>query len=114
MLQLLDDIEDPLQASQPLILVGLLVNYDKFETHNHYRPRFAETTDDGTLHAVIATIGQISFLLRDRYVAVLDDIPAAWSIGGTLSYVGLGALAGAKSAAPVMTEEQQKTLFDEQ
>jgi len=35
-------------------------------------------------------------------------------MAGTLSYVGLGALAGAKPAQPVLTEDQQKDLFAEQ
>lgn len=53
-------------------------------------------------------------LLRERYIAIHNDTPAGWSLGGTLSYVGLGSLAGAKAAAPTLTEEQQRDLFQEQ
>ena len=63
---------------------------------------------------MIESVGWTCTLLRELYIAIQDDTPATWSIGGTLSYVGLGALAGAKPAAPVLTEEQQREAFQEQ
>ena len=63
---------------------------------------------------MIDAVGWTCTLLRELLIAILHDTPATWSIGSTLSYVGLGSLAGAKPAAPVLTEEQQKELFQEQ
>lgn len=63
---------------------------------------------------VVQSLAWTTTLLRERYITILDDTPSTWSIGGTLSYVGLGALARAKPAAPVLTEEQQRQLFSEQ
>lgn len=63
---------------------------------------------------VVQSIAWTTTILRERYIAIQDDTPIGWSIGGTLSYVGLGALAGVKPAAPALTEDQQKELFLQQ
>lgn len=107
-------MDHPLRASEPFLLVGLLANYDKFETHNQYRVRLADYVDENAMQKVVESIGWTCKLLQDHYIAILDDTPAAWSIGGTLSYVGLGALARTKPAAPVLSEEEQRKLFAEQ
>jgi hypothetical protein len=107
-------MDHPLRASEPFLLVGLLANYDKFETQNQYRVRLADYVDDNGMEKVIESIGWTCKLLQDRYIAILDDSPAVWSIGGTLSYVGLGALARTKAPAPVLSEDEQRTLFSEQ
>lgn len=59
-------------------------------------------------------MSQTCISLRDEYVAIQNDVPESWSIGGTLGYIGLGALAGSKPAAPVLSEEDMKSLFAEQ
>lgn len=103
--------DNPTEASMPFLLIGLLANYDKFESaSNSYRTRFVDFVDDATMARISESIGSTSTLLRDLYVAIQDDAPAGWSIGGTLSYVGLGALAGAKPVI-TMTEEEQKIAF---
>lgn len=107
-------MDHPLRASEPFLLVGLLANYDKFETHNQYKVRLADHVDGAGMEKVIESIGWTCKLLQERYVAILDDSPAVWSIGGTLSYVGLGALARTKAPAPVLSEDEQRTLFAEQ
>lgn len=112
--QHIQTMDHPLRASEPFLLVGLLANYDKFETHNQYRTRLADFIDEGTMQKIIEAVGWTCKLLRDRYISVLDDTPTAWSIGGTLSYVGLGALTKTKPAAPVLSEDEQRTLFGEQ
>ena len=112
--QLVRQLESPIQAAEPMLLVGLLSNYNKFEVHNQYRVRFADFINEDGMKAVIESVGWTCNLLRQRYIAIHDDTPTTWSIGGTLSYVGLGSLAGAKPAAPVMTEDQQRELFLEQ
>jgi hypothetical protein len=112
--KLAHQLESPLQASEPLLLTGLLANYNKFEVHNQYRVRFADFVNEGTMTKVVQSLAWTSTLLRERYIAIQDDTPTAWSIGGTLSYVGLGSLTRRKSTVPVLTEEQQRELFSEQ
>jgi hypothetical protein len=65
---------------------------------------------------VVRSISWTTILLREKYVAIQDDVPAGWavSIGSTLSYVGLSSITGAKPPVPALTEEQQKELFAEQ
>lgn len=114
LMKLVHQLDNALQASEPLLLTGLLANYNKFEIHNQYRVRFADFVNDETMSKVVESVSWTCTLLRSRYVTILDDTPVGWSMAGTLSYVGLGALAGAKPAAPVLTEDQQKELFNEQ
>ncbi|KAK5711361.1 hypothetical protein LTR17_018428 [Elasticomyces elasticus] len=112
--QLIQHLAEPIQASNPLLLLGLLANHGKFESHNPYRTRFADFVHDETMTRIVESVGQTCMLLREKYIAIQDDTPVGWSVGNTLSYVGLGALAGAKPAQPVLTEEQQRELFAEQ
>lgn len=114
LMKLVHQLDNPLTASEPFLLTGLLANYNKFEVHNQYRIRFSDFVNEETMIRVVQSIAWTTTILRERYVTILDDTPAGWSIGGTLSYVGLGALAGAKPAAPTLTEEQQKELFSQQ
>ena len=107
-------LEHPLRASEPLLLTGLLANYNKFEVQNQYRVRFSDFVSDQTMKSIIDSVSWTCHLLRERYIAIQDDTPTAWSLSGTLSYVGLGSLTGAKPAPPTLTEEQQKELFQEQ
>ncbi|KAK5119375.1 hypothetical protein LTR85_007731 [Meristemomyces frigidus] len=114
LMKLVHQLDSPLQASEPFLLTGLLANYNKFEVHNQYHVRFSDFVNDETMEKVVESVAWTCALLRSRYVAIHDDTPVGWSVAGTLSYVGLSALAGAKPAAPVLTEEQQRDLFAEQ
>ncbi|KAF2766553.1 DUF1741-domain-containing protein [Teratosphaeria nubilosa] len=114
LMKLVHQLESPLQAAEPLLLTGLLANYNKFESHNQYRVRFADFVNDQIMARVVESIAWTSVLLRTRYIAIQDDTPVEWSVAGTLSYVGLGALAGAKPTIPVLTEEQQRVAFADQ
>lgn len=114
LMKLVHQLDNPLRASEPFLLTGLLANYNKFEVHNQYRVRFSDFVHDETMKDVVESVAWVCTLLRSRYVAIYDDTPVGWSVAGTLSYVGLGALAGAQPAAPVLTEEQQRELFAEQ
>lgn len=99
---------------QPFLLAGLLANYNKFETRNPYHTRFADFVNDDTIRKIVRCIDNTCVALRDQYVTVQEDMPEAWSIGSTLSYIGLGSLTGSKPAAPVLSEEEMKTSFAEQ
>lgn len=99
---------------QPFLLAGLLANYNKFESHNPYHVRFADFVNEDTIKKIVLCISASCKHMRDQYVAVQDDMPEGWSIGGTLSYIGLGVITGSKSAAPVLTEDEMKVLFVDQ
>ncbi|KEQ97897.1 hypothetical protein AUEXF2481DRAFT_77795 [Aureobasidium subglaciale EXF-2481] len=114
LMQLILDLEDPLEAAQPLLLAGLLANYNKFETYNPYHVKFADFVNHETMVQICRSIESTCASMRDQYVAIQDDVPEAWSIGGTLSYIGLGALAGAKPTVPAPTEDEMKAKFAEQ
>lgn len=113
-LQLIQQLDNPLRAAEPFLLAGLLSNYNKFEAANQYWTRFADFVNDEAMRSTVESVGWTSMLLRERYVAIQDDTPAAWSLGGTLSYVGLGSLTRAKPAPVALTEEQQREGFLEQ
>lgn len=114
LMKLIHDTGLMVDAIQPFLLAGLLANHNKFEARNPYHVRFADFVNEDIIRKTISCIGDVSLSLRDNYVAILDDTPQAWSVGNTLSYIGLGALTGAKPAAPVLTEEEQKVRFSEQ
>lgn len=114
LMKLVHQLENPLHASEPLLLTGLLANYNKFEMHNQYRVRLADFVNDDTMKRVVESVAWTCTLARSRYMTICDDTPAGWSMAGTLSYVGLGSWAGAKPAPPALTEEQQRDLFNEQ
>ncbi|KAF2862636.1 DUF1741-domain-containing protein [Piedraia hortae CBS 480.64] len=113
LMKLVQQLDSPLQAAEPLLLTGLLANNNKFEAQNQYRVRFADFVNDGAMGEVVESVAWTCTLLRARYIGILDDTPVGWSLTGALSYVGLGALAGTP-AVPVLAEEQQKELFSEQ
>jgi hypothetical protein len=51
---------------------------------------------------------------RSKYIAIQDDIPEGWTIGSTLSMIGLGSIApgGAKkTTTPVLDPEIAKEMF---
>ncbi|KAF7189692.1 hypothetical protein HII31_09012 [Pseudocercospora fuligena] len=115
LMKLVHQLDNPLQASEPFLLTGLLANYNKFEQPNQYRVRFADFVNEETMTRVVQSVAWTTSVLRERYIAIVDDTPVGWSLGTPLSYIGLGTLAGVKKpAAPVLTEEQQKEVFSEQ
>ncbi|KAK4555646.1 hypothetical protein LTR86_007399 [Recurvomyces mirabilis] len=114
LMRLVQHEESDGQTTETILLTGLLANYGKFESHNQYRIRFADFVNDAAVIRIVESISSTCDLLRARYIAIQDDTPASWSVASTLSYVGLGSLAGAKPAPPTLSEEQQRELFTEQ
>jgi len=114
LMKLIYDTGTPQDAALPLVLCGVLANYNRFESHNPYQARFGNFSDMDTIKKLAGSICSVCDGLRDNYVAIQNDLPEAWSVGATLSYVGLGGLTGAKKAPPAPTEEQAKVLFAEQ
>jgi hypothetical protein len=110
--QFVQDAEDDMDSLSPFVLLGLLVNYNKFEFQNPYRLRLDDFVNEAAIKKIVACIGHTSQFARSRYIAIQDDLPEGWSIGGTLAYIGLGALAGnTRPAAPTLTPEEAKTRF---
>ncbi|KAK5011047.1 hypothetical protein LTR28_006089 [Elasticomyces elasticus] len=107
--QLVQDLEDPAELQEPLVLIVLLANHNKFEMHNPYHVRLEDFANEPTIQKTAMSIGKACMTLRDRYIAIQEDAPASWSIGSTLSYIGLK-----RPTTPVHSEEEAKTLFAEQ
>lgn len=97
----------------PATLIGVLANCNKFEVYNPYQAKIGQLSDDVALQQLTEAIAEACIGLRDSYIAVQDDTPKPWSLGGTLSYVGLGPLAGKKTPPPALSEEDAKTRFAE-
>ena len=112
--QLIQDVDRDEEAMPALVLIGLLANYNKFETHNPYQSRLAGLYQEQCADQIASCIGSTFQSLRDQYISIQNDLPEGWSIGGTLSYISLGLFAGAKPVPAVPTEEQAKVLFTEQ
>ena len=95
-----------------LYLLGLLANYNKFEFQNPYRLRLDDFVNDAIIQKMIICFGGACMELRDAYIAVQDDMPEGWTLGSTLSYIGLGALApNSRPSTPVPAPEEAKSLF---
>lgn len=93
-------------------LLGLLSNYNKFEFQNPYRLRLDDFVNDAVIQELIRCFGASCLKLRDAYVAIQDDMPEGWTLGSTLNYIGLGALApSSRPATPIPAPEEAKSLF---
>jgi hypothetical protein len=106
------DCENNAQIIPAFYLLGLLTNYNKFEFQNPYRLRLDDFVNDGIIQRIIGSFGDHCLKLRDAYIAVQDDLPEGWTLGSTLSYIGLGALApGSRPATPTPAPHETKSLF---
>ncbi|KAL5321592.1 hypothetical protein ACEPPN_009552 [Leptodophora sp. 'Broadleaf-Isolate-01'] len=113
LMKYVQDSDTTSRAFEPFTLLGLLSNYNKFEFQNPYRLRLDDFVNEGTIQKIIRSVGQTCSNSRSKYVAVQEDLPEGWSISGTLSLIGLGAIApgGAKPVAPVIDPEVAKEMF---
>ncbi|CAN9432582.1 unnamed protein product [Alternaria sp. RS040] len=114
LMKYISDCPSTPQVIPALYLLGLLTNYNKFEFQNPYRLRLDDFVNDAIIQDMVSCFGDTCRKLRDSYVAVQDDMPEGWSLGSTLSYIGLGALAGSGSRPTTPTPaapEEAKSLF---
>ncbi|KAL5449930.1 hypothetical protein PMIN07_001636 [Paraphaeosphaeria minitans] len=112
LMKYIQDCEDNTQVLPAFYLLGLLVNYNKFEFQNPYRLRLDDFVNDAIIQNIIVSFGETCVKLRDAYVAVQDDMPEGWSLGSTLNYFSLGLLAPAsRPATPTPSAEESKSLF---
>ncbi|KNG50029.1 hypothetical protein TW65_02947 [Stemphylium lycopersici] len=106
------DCDNSTHVLPAVYLLGLLTNYNKFEFQNPYRLRLDDFVNDAIIQDMIACFGSTCTKLRDAYVAVQDDMPEGWTLGSTLSYIGLGALSSAsRPTSPIPAHEEAKSLF---
>lgn len=104
---------EPSAAPVCLSFLGLLANHNKFESQNMYQSRMEDMVNDDAMQKLVEGFANICGDVRDAYVKVQDDSPAQWSLGSTLSYVGLRALTPEAKKPPPPTEEQAKALFND-
>lgn len=103
--------KDPSPGLKAFVLIGVLSSYNKFETQNVYQNRLEDFVKADTIQLLVQNFAHASAGIRDQYVAIQDDLPAAWGLNSTLSMIGLRALsADAKKPLPP-TEEEAKTLL---
>lgn len=107
------DTDTPGRDFEPLLLLGLLANYNKFEIQNPYQLRLYDFVNEATIQNLVKSIKITCAKIRDSYAAVQDDLPEGWTWNSTLVFIGLRALAPeAKSKKAPPTEEEAKELFN--
>lgn len=112
--QYIQNIDDPHQGLRPILLLGLLANYNKFELRNPYRSRFEDFVNNAAIQKIILAIGSVCSRSRDLYVAIQEDIEEGWTLSNTLKYIGLGVLAPSRSSTPTRIApgiDDSKELF---
>ena len=108
----MQESETSKRSFEPFLLLGLLVNYNKFEYSNPYRLRFEDFVNEMTIQKIVTGLGNVLSESRSKYNAVLDDIPAeGWSLSSALTYIGLGVLAPIKAITPTMAADDSNERF---
>jgi hypothetical protein len=111
-IKFVQDSETSEQNLEPFALLSLLVNYNKFEFQNPYQIRLNDFVNEGIMKKLVFCIGKTCSVCRDEYVAVQEDLPEGWSLSGTLSMVGLGALTGTRRPnTQTLSPEDAKAQF---
>ncbi|KAH8708605.1 hypothetical protein GQ44DRAFT_776972 [Phaeosphaeriaceae sp. PMI808] len=112
LMKYVQDCENSTHIIPAFYLLGLLTNYNKFEFQNPYRLRLDDFVNDGIIQKMITSFGNTCLKLRDAYIAIQDDLPEGWTLGSTLTYIGLGALApGSRPSTPTPAADETKSLF---
>ena len=109
--QYVQDTDESSQAFEPFLLLGLLVNYNKFEYRNPYRLRLEDFVNEATIQTIVSGLGVILSQSRNRYVSVIEDVPEGWNLSSTLTYIGLGVLAPIKAITPAPSADDDKEKF---
>lgn len=98
---------------EPLILLSLLANYNKFEFQNPYQLRLNDFINEGAITMIVNCIGVACQATRTDYLNVQDDLPEGWTFSNALGMLGLGAIAqGPKQEKkPIYDAETAKQMF---
>jgi hypothetical protein len=112
LMKYVQDCDDNAPILPAFSLLGLLTNYNKFEFQNPYRLRLDDFVNDAIIQKMIRSFGDNCLRLREAYITIHDDLPEGWTLGSTLSYIGLGALApGSRPSTPTPAAEETKSMF---
>ncbi|ORY11664.1 hypothetical protein BCR34DRAFT_565059 [Clohesyomyces aquaticus] len=112
LMKYIQDCDEDTQAVPAFFLLGLLVNYNKFEFQNPYRLRLDDFVNEGIIQKMLLCFGSSCGTMRDAYVAIQNDMPEGWTLGSTLNYIGLGVLApGSRPTTPAPAPDETKSLF---
>ncbi|RDW62864.1 DUF1741-domain-containing protein [Coleophoma crateriformis] len=113
LMKYIQDSDTSSRAFEPFTLLGLLANYNKFESQNPYRLRLDDFVNEGIIQKIIRSVGSTTVTAREKYVEIQDDLPEGWSISSTLNMFGLGGIVagGARPTTPAIDPELAKELF---
>ncbi|QUC16195.1 uncharacterized protein UV8b_00436 [Ustilaginoidea virens] len=114
-MKFIQDSEKPGPVLEPFILLGLLANYNKFESQNPYQLRFNDFVNESTIQKIVQCVGYTCQALRLDYIDVQDDLPEGWTWSNTLNLIGLGLIVrGPKpDKKPLHDVATAKQLFSE-
>jgi len=102
----------PQHGLRAFVTLGILSNYNKFESQNLYQSRLEDFVNEETIRLLVQSFGHTCRRVRDQYVAVQEDYPAPWTLNSTLAMVGLRSLSSDAKTAPPPTEEEAKVMFN--
>ncbi|MCJ1400273.1 hypothetical protein MMC11_003477 [Xylographa trunciseda] len=111
LMKYVQDTDDNTQAFEPFLLLGLLVNYNKFEYRNPYRLRLEDFVNEAIIQTIVGGLGITLSQSRNKYASVIEDVPEGWKLSSTLTYIGLGVLAPIKAITPATTTDDNKEQF---
>jgi recombinational DNA repair protein RecT len=110
--QLLQDSQSTEVISEVMILLGLLLNYQKGEFLSPYRTRIEDFANKTVVNSISACFSALSDSCRDQYIAIQDDAEEGLSVAGTLSWLSLGMIASkSQSGTNALTSEQTEAAF---
>ncbi|KFA53262.1 hypothetical protein S40293_04673 [Stachybotrys chartarum IBT 40293] len=112
-MKFINDSEVPGHVLEPISLIGLLANYNKFEIQNPYQLRLNDFVNESTIQKVVRCIGLTCQALRSDYIDIQEDMPEGWTFSSTLNMIGLGAIAPGPrpEKKPVYDAETAKRMF---
>ncbi|KFA67086.1 hypothetical protein S40285_03016 [Stachybotrys chlorohalonatus IBT 40285] len=112
-MKFINDSEVPGHVLEPISLIGLLANYNKFEIQNPYQLRLNDFVNESTIQKVVRCIGLTCQALRSDYIDIQEDMPEGWTFSSTLNMIGLGAIAPGPrpEKKPVYDVETAKRMF---
>ncbi|KAL3427144.1 hypothetical protein PVAG01_00653 [Phlyctema vagabunda] len=113
LMKFIQDSDTTARAFEPFVLLGLLANYNKFESQNPYRLRLDDFVNEVIIQKIIRSVGSTCTTARGKYIEIQEDLPEGWSFGSTLSLLGLGSIApgGSRPTTPAIDPELAKELF---
>ncbi|MCJ1463199.1 hypothetical protein MMC07_001804 [Pseudocyphellaria aurata] len=111
LMKYIQDTEVQQPVFEPFLLLGLLVNYNKFEFRNPYRLRLEDFVNETTIQKMVRGLGRICSQSRSHYVSPQEDVNEGWTLTNALAYIGLGILAPRRTVPTAAGHEDAKEKF---